>query len=136
MPLSTMSMISNQSDQLLASAVASGDANAMKMKQRGEQFPIFERLLAEWIEKASNAKDYLLYDEDLTTTSGSTEPHIIDISTHVKECIDAGLTTLAGLDNDLDSLYDDDSSSSGSYFALDLKIFQTLPNPLPTFRVH
>ena len=28
-----------------------------------------------------------------------------------RECIDAGLTTLAGLDNDLDSLYDDDSSS-------------------------
>ena len=44
MPLSMMSMILNQSDQLLASAVAPGDANAIKMKQRGEQFPIFERL--------------------------------------------------------------------------------------------
>ena len=47
MPLSTMSMILNQSDQLLACAVEPGDANAMKMKQRGEQFPISERLLAE-----------------------------------------------------------------------------------------
>ena len=46
----------------------------------------------------------------LCTTSGSTEPHINDMSTHVKECIDAGRTTLASLDNDLDSLYDDDSS--------------------------
>ena len=59
MPLSTMSMILNQSDQLLASAVAPGDANAMKMKQRGEQFPIFDRLLAEWIEKASNTKELI-----------------------------------------------------------------------------
>ena len=47
MPLSTMSMILNQPDQLLASAVAPGDANAMKMKQLGEQCPIFERLLAD-----------------------------------------------------------------------------------------
>ena len=43
------------------------------------------------IEQVSN--DYLLYNEDLTTTSGSTEPHIIDMSTQVKECMDAGLTT-------------------------------------------
>ena len=33
------------------------------------------------------------------------------MSAHVKECIDAGLTTLAGLDKDFDFLYDDDSSS-------------------------
>ena len=57
MPLSRMSMILNQSDQLLASAVAPGDTNAMKMKQRGEQFPIFERLWLSGLKKASNAKD-------------------------------------------------------------------------------
>ena len=62
MPQSTMSMILNQSNQLLSSAVAPGDANAMKMKKQGEQFPIFERLLAEWIEKASNPK-VLISDE-------------------------------------------------------------------------
>ena len=61
------------------------------------------------IEQVTN--DYLLYDGNLITTSESTEAHIIDMSTHVKECIDAGLTTLAGLDKDLDTLYDDDSSS-------------------------
>ena len=61
------------------------------------------------IEQVTN--DYLLYDEDLTTTSGSTEAYTIDMSSHVKECIDAGLTTLTSLDNDLDSLYDDDLSS-------------------------
>ena len=27
--------------------------------------------------------DYFLYNEDLTATSGSTEPHLIDMSTHV-----------------------------------------------------
>lgn len=58
MPLSTMSTMLRKTD---LSDPPEG-ASAIKMKDRREQFPIFERLLAEWIAKAIFAK-VLISDE-------------------------------------------------------------------------
>jgi len=46
-----------------------------------------------------------LHDEDLTTVP--TGPHTIEMSAQVKAYMDAGLTSLAGLNNGLESLYDE-----------------------------
>ncbi|KAF8446936.1 hypothetical protein BGX38DRAFT_1270766 [Terfezia claveryi] len=62
MPLSTMCTILKQSDWLLMSEKVLEGASAVKIKHRLELFPIFERLLAEWIEKATYAK-VLISDE-------------------------------------------------------------------------
>ena len=58
MPLSSMSMILRKTDI----AEPPEGASAIKMKERSQQFPIFERVLVEWIEKALMAK-VLISDE-------------------------------------------------------------------------
>ena len=55
MPLSSMSMILRKID------IVEGAA-AIKIKDRHQQFPISERILAEWIERAIMAK-VLIIDE-------------------------------------------------------------------------
>jgi len=55
-----MSVVLKQSDILLANPPVG--SSALRFKNRSEQFPIFERLLAEWIEKAIAAK-VLISDE-------------------------------------------------------------------------
>ena len=57
-PMSSMSMILRKTD---ITTPPSG-ASALRMKERRELFPIFERVLAEWIEKAIVAK-VLVSDE-------------------------------------------------------------------------
>ena len=54
MPTSTMSDILKQSATLLANPPQG--MTALKKKGRSAQFPVFEQLLASWIDKASNAK--------------------------------------------------------------------------------
>ena len=49
-------------------------------------------------------KLYLQHDEDVATTDVST----VCISEHVADCISAGLTSIAGIDNDLESNYKED----------------------------
>ena len=51
---------------------------------------------------------YLNYDEDIIHSH--VEPITIPMHEHVYECIQAGLTTLDGMDNDLESLYEGDIS--------------------------
>ena len=58
MPVSSMSLILRTIDMVSAPSGASG----VRFKDRREQFPIFERVLAEWIEKAIVAK-VLISDE-------------------------------------------------------------------------
>jgi len=43
---------------------------------------------------------------DIEQVTSDYEPHTIEMSAHVKECMEAGPTSLAGLNNDLESLYD------------------------------
>ena len=62
MPVSTMLAILKQADRLLISGKALEGASILKMKERPELFPVFKRLLAEWIEKATYAKA-LISDE-------------------------------------------------------------------------
>jgi len=55
-----MSIVLKQSEILLANPLVG--SSALRFKNRPEQFPIFERLIAEWIEKAIAAK-VLISDE-------------------------------------------------------------------------
>ena len=86
------------------------------------------------VEEVTN--EYLLYDEDSTTISA--ESHTIEMAVHVKECIDAGLTSRAGLSNDLEYVHDEhipdhlplpsiSSTTAISYLQELGRFFQSLP---------
>ncbi|RPB27260.1 hypothetical protein L211DRAFT_834940, partial [Terfezia boudieri ATCC MYA-4762] len=52
--------------------------------------------------------DNLQHNEDILDQHA--EPGIISMSEHVSECISAGITSSAGIDNDLESLFEADTS--------------------------
>ena len=58
------------------------------------------------IEEAT--KSYLLHDED--AASSTVDAKTVSMFTHVTNCISAGLTTTAGINNDLESLYEENIS--------------------------
>ena len=61
------------------------------------------------LRKATQISVASLHDEDLTTIS--IESHTIEMSAHVKKCMDAGLTCLAGLNNEFESPHIQDPPS-------------------------
>ena len=68
MPVSTMSVILKRSDIVLATLPVG--SSAIRVKNRPEQFPILERLLAEWIQKAIFAK--VLISDEMIKEQGRT----------------------------------------------------------------